>query len=113
METITTEAELAAAMAAPLAFIYKHSPICPSSAVAFDEVLAFQQRRDVPVYLVDVLDQRPLSRFIAERTGVIHASPQAILVRGGVALWHGSHRSVRLEALIRALDRLEPEGPPA
>jgi monothiol bacilliredoxin len=112
METITTEADLAAAMAAPLAFIYKHSPICPSSAIAFDEVLAFRQQREVPVYLVDVLDQRPLSRAIAERTGVVHASPQAILVRRGVALWHSSHRSVRVESLIRALDRWATEGPP-
>ncbi|MFL5513214.1 MAG: bacillithiol system redox-active protein YtxJ, partial [Gemmatimonadales bacterium] len=92
MQKLATEADVATALAEPLAIVYKHSPICPTSGIAFEEIRSLRRlQQDVPVYFVDVIQSRPLSRYIAERLGVVHASPQAIILRAGVPAWHGSH----------------------
>jgi bacillithiol system protein YtxJ len=58
---------------------------------------------DVPVCLVDVIGQRPLSREIAGRLSIAHESPQAILLRSGTPVWHASHFGVTAEAMAREL----------
>jgi bacillithiol system protein YtxJ len=64
------------------------------------------------VRCVEVLvrEDRPLSLAVAERTGVAHESPQVILLSGGRARWHASHRAVTLAALREAC---APERPAA
>ncbi len=106
MHPIVTDADLDGLFAAPLAVLYKHSPICPASDVAYEEMLAFRRRRPVPVYMVDVIHHRPLSRALAERIGVRHASPQAIILRDGVAAWHRSHYGIQADAMARVVDHL-------
>ena len=103
---IVTDADLDLLLAAPLAVLYKHSPICPTSDVAYEEMLAFRRARAVPVYMVDVIHHRPLSRALAERIGVRHASPQAVILRNGVAAWHRSHYEIQAEAMARIVDQL-------
>jgi bacillithiol system protein YtxJ len=109
MHAIVTDADLDLLLAAPLAVLYKHSPICPTSDVAYEEMLALRRRRAVPVYMVDVIHHRPLSRALAERLGVRHASPQAIILRDGVAAWHRSHYEIQAEAMARMVDHLAGE----
>jgi bacillithiol system protein YtxJ len=58
---------------------------------------------DLPVYWVDVIGGRPLSRALADRLGIVHESPQAILLRGGTPVWHASHFAVTAEAMAREL----------
>ncbi len=87
----------------PLALVFKHSTICPVSSYAKDEVEGFvASRPGCPTYLVDVIRERPLSRAIAARTGVTHESPQALVLRAGLVVWHGSHDEVTADALLRA-----------
>ena len=108
MHKIATEADVASALAEPLAVVYKHSPICPTSGIAYEEIRSLHRlQQDVPVYLVDVIHSRPLSRYIAERLGVVHQSPQAIIVRSGVPAWHGSHFDLRADAMARELQALK------
>ncbi|HET6576762.1 MAG TPA: monothiol bacilliredoxin BrxC family protein [Gemmatimonadales bacterium] len=106
MYQIAGESDLALLLAAPLAVLYKHSPICPTSSMAYDEMLLLTGRRPVPVYLLDVVRHRLLSRALAQRIGVAHASPQAIILRGGAGVWHRSHFDVQADAVARALDEL-------
>ena len=106
MHPIVSDADLDSLLAAPLAVLYKHSPICPTSDVAYEEMRAFLRHRTVPVYMVDVIQHRPLSRALAERIGVRHASPQAIILRDGVAAWHRSHYEIRAEVMARVVDHL-------
>jgi bacillithiol system protein YtxJ len=114
MHQIVTDADLDSLLAAPLAVLYKHSPICPASDAAYDEMRAFRRLRAVPVYVVDVIQHRPLSRALAERIGVRHASPQAIILRDGVVAWHRSHYEIEAAAMTRVVDHLTGgEGAPA
>jgi monothiol bacilliredoxin len=108
MLKISTEADVATALAEPLAVVYKHSPICPTSDMAYEEIRSLRRLHgDVPVYLVDVVHSRPLSRYIAERVGVVHASPQAIILQVGVPAWHGSHFDLRADTMARRLELLK------
>jgi bacillithiol system protein YtxJ len=108
MQKIATEADVATALAQPLAVVYKHSPICPTSTLAYEEMRSLRRLQgDVPVYLVDVIHSRPLSRYIAERVGVVHQSPQAIILRAGVPAWHGSHFDLRADEMARTLESLK------
>jgi len=108
MQKIATEADVTTALAQPLAVVYKHSPICPSSTMAYEEMRSLRRlHSDVPLYLVDVVHSRPLSRAIAEKVGVVHQSPQAIILRAGVAAWHGSHFELRADDMSRTLDALK------
>ena len=110
MLEIATQADVATAMSEPLAVVYKHSPICPTSGVAYEEMRSLRQlHRDVPVYIVDVVHARSLSRYIAERVGIVHASPQAIILRAGVPAWHGSHYDLRADVMDRRLASLKAE----
>ena len=51
----------------------------------------------VPVFLVDVIAERDLSRRLAQELGVGHESPQVILLREGQPCWNGSHFEVTAE----------------
>jgi bacillithiol system protein YtxJ len=101
---IKTEEELEKALGAEKAIIFKHSPICGISARAQGEVERFvRENEDVPVYLVDVREQRPLSMQTAEHFGIRHESPQIIVVKNGRPAWDGSHSSItadRLEQIV-------------
>ncbi|HZB27788.1 MAG TPA: bacillithiol system redox-active protein YtxJ [Gemmatimonadales bacterium] len=108
MQKIATEADVATVLAEPLAVVYKHSPICPTSGLAYEEIRSLRRlQQDVPVYMVDVVHSRAISRYIAERVGVVHASPQAIILRAGVPAWHGSHYDLQAETMARTLQALK------
>ena len=88
----------------PVAVLYKHSPTCGLSDIAWDEVQAFSAASpDVPIYVVDVFALRPLSNAVEQALGIRHESPQAIVFREGSPAWHGSHRRVTRQALADAV----------
>ena len=92
--------------------LFKHSTRCPVSAYVIDEVMEFaEDHPEWPVYVLKVIEQRPLSNEAAERLGVRHESPQAFVLRHGRVHWHGSHNEVTADALRRAI-RPAPEPPP-
>jgi bacillithiol system protein YtxJ len=79
-----------------LVLLFKHSFKCGTSALAREEVEHYEAANPAtPVYLVDVIGQRPLSQDFAAVLGIGHASPQLILVRGARPLWNTSHRRIR------------------
>ena len=103
---IADSAALAAAIENPRAVLFKHSTRCPVSAYVIDEVMEFaEDHPEWPVYVLKVIEQRPLSNEAAERLGVRHESPQAFVLRQGRVSWHGSHNEVTAEALQRQVGR--------
>lgn len=108
IHSVKNRTTLQEALAAPAALIYKHSPACYASTRAYREVQAFAAAEpDVPVYMVDVIYDRPLSREIEATLGILHESPQAILLRFGEPVWHTSHFRITADTLRREADRLE------
>lgn len=91
-------------MASPVALLYKHSTRCGTSLRALLQVERFARAEpDVPVFGIDVIRQRELSDLAAERMGVPHQSPQAVLLRNGVPVWRASHAAISAPALEEAV----------
>ncbi len=105
---ITGVAAVDAAVATrAVAVLYKHSPRCGSCVAALDEVQRFAAAHpDIPVFQVDVLTQRAASDAITARLGVRHASPQAIVIREGRAVWSATHWDVTAAALAEQVSRV-------
>lgn len=85
--------------------LFKHSTRCPVSSYAHREFLEYAAGapdRGVECAMVLVVEDRPVSLELAERLGVRHASPQAILIRDGRAVWDESHEGITAEALRNA-----------
>ena len=94
-----------------LLFLFKHSPVCGTSALAHEEVEHFEAANPgMPVYVVDVLVQRPLSQDFAAVLGVGHASPQVILLRGARPLWNTSHWRIRQDAMEAEVAKARASG---
>lgn len=83
--------------------VFKHSPYCGISTHVATEVARFMlDALGANVKLVDVIAQRPLSQHLASAFRVAHASPQVLLIRGGVVQWHRSHSRITAAALAEA-----------
>lgn len=105
MSLADVDAVLAASARRPV-LIFKHSTACSISAGAYREWQAFlagPSAAKVSHAWVRVREERPVSLAIAERVGVPHQSPQALLVKDGRALWHASHYGITRRALEAAV----------
>ncbi len=84
-------------------WIFKHSLTCSISGTAWNEFRRFAADQPADggiVYaLIEIQVARPVSNAVAERTGVRHQSPQAILLREGRVSWHASHYDIDVRAL--------------
>ena len=83
--------------------LFKHSTTCPISAHAYREMSRLDAGAAGEVALVVVQTARPLSNEIAERTGVRHESPQAIVLRAGKPVWTASHYDITAAAVEQAV----------
>jgi bacillithiol system protein YtxJ len=109
-----TAADLDAALAAPVAVLYKHSPRCGVCIAAEREVRHFAEGHPaVPVYWLDVVAERGLAQLAAARLNVRHESPQVILVEGGAVRLAASHWDVRAADLDARVRTSGPAGTPA
>lgn len=87
--------------------IFKHSLICPISSAALGEYQEFLEQADplldLQCCLIKIQEQRGVSNAVAERTGVRHESPQALLLLDGKVRWHASHGAITAAALAAAV----------
>ena len=72
--------------------VYKHSTTCPVSSTTGREVR--ELATDIPIYWINVREQRDLSNWVANTYNVAHESPQLIRIRGGKAEKVWSHYEV-------------------
>jgi bacillithiol system protein YtxJ len=81
-------------------FIFKHSSRCSLSALIRPVVMDFLSTHpDVPCFEIGVVEHRDASNLVAQRTGIKHESPQAILVKNGRAVWNDSHLRITADVL--------------
>jgi bacillithiol system protein YtxJ len=89
--------------------LFKHSHSCGTSMEALDELVAHLNERDAtpdasPQYaMVTVQTHRAVSNAIAQRLGVRHETPQALLIRDGRVVWSASHFRVTAAAMHDAI----------
>ena len=92
----------AASTGAPI-FVFKHSTACSVSYRALEQVAAYESAgKHLPVYIVNVIEGRPVSNGISEWLGVRHQSPQLILVESGRPVWSATHSRITAHAAATA-----------
>lgn len=79
--------------------LFLYDPWCPVSALATRHI----SQIEASVSLINVSSQRNLSYEVERRTGVIHESPQALVIRNEVAIWSASHYAIDSSTAITAL----------
>jgi len=96
----------AASGAKPI-LLFKHSTTCSISRTALDRLERAWTAADSEVrtaYYLDLLKYRSVSNAIAERYGVTHESPQALVIRDARCRYHASHFGITYAGVKAALD---------
>jgi bacillithiol system protein YtxJ len=85
--------------------IFKHSTTCPISGHAWHEAQNFirESSDKCLVVMIKVIESRPVSNLVAEKLGVVHQSPQAILIYNQQVLWKASHYDITQDNIEKAL----------
>lgn len=86
--------------------IFKHSTRCGISSMALNSFkMNWTSDNDLAeLYLLDLLRFRDVSNEVAEITGVIHQSPQAIVLRGTEVIYEETHSGIdarKIESILR------------
>lgn len=76
--------------------IFKHSTRCAISSMALNRFMRGWDIEDeqLPVYYLDLIRYREVSNQVSERFGVIHQSPQVLLIKNGTCIYDASHNAI-------------------
>ena len=74
--------------------IFKHSTRCGISSGVLRQFERQEDTGEVDFYLLDLLSFRPISEEITSKFGVMHQSPQLIVLNDGAVVAHGSHYDI-------------------
>jgi bacillithiol system protein YtxJ len=107
---INSIAELDEALAgtdAKPALFFKHSTRCSISSMALSRL---EQNKDLSdaemdLYFVDLIQHRDVSNSLAEKSNVVHQSPQAIVMKHGQVIHHASHGAIDSQEIIQLISK--------
>ena len=87
--------------------ILKHSTSCSISSVALSRLERKWNAGDtqkLKPYYLDLLEYRAISNEIATRYGVVHESPQTLIIKNGGCVYAASHMEINYDDLLAAAD---------
>tara|TARA_R110002072_G_C7977210_1_gene535684 strand:- start:19374 stop:19754 length:381 start_codon:yes stop_codon:yes gene_type:complete len=86
--------------------LFKHSTRCSISSMALN---GFERdwtgEVDCKLYFIDLLKHRDVSAQVAELTGVIHQSPQAIVIKGKEIVYDATHTAIDARRIENTLKK--------
>lgn len=99
------EAAIAESLERPV-LLFKHSRTCGISCGALDELHAHaaESGARAAYKVITVQSHRRVSDSAAERFGIRHETPQAILLRDGRPVWNASHFRITANELARVIE---------
>ena len=103
----SVDAAIAESLERPV-LLFKHSRYCGVSCEALDELQSHIDAQGEPAVtykMVTVQTHRPVSDAVAQRLGIRHETPQAILLRNGKAVWNASHFRITASKLDQAISQ--------
>ncbi|MFC4269331.1 bacillithiol system redox-active protein YtxJ [Polaribacter marinivivus] len=86
-------------------FIFKHSTRCGISSMVIKqfEKLFTEEHQRLKVYYLDLLSYRNVSDEVGYTFQVQHQSPQLLIIKNGVCVYHASHYDITQTDLTRFL----------
>jgi len=83
--------------------LFKHSTRCSISSMALSRLESkWIDNENIPTYYLDLLNHRDISNEIASLYDVDHASPQVLLIKNGVCVYHNSHNGINAAEILEA-----------
>ena len=103
---ITSENELEAIKEAShqqKIIIFKHSTRCPTSSMALGRLERnWEAENDtIKPHFLDLIAYRSLSNKISEDFGIMHQSPQVLLIDKGECIYNASHLEINYQTLLQ------------
>ncbi len=85
--------------------IYKHSNSCSICWFAKGEIESASEAigKLADCHYINVVRMRDISNAAASKTGVIHQSPQVLILHEGEVVWNASHGQIRAYSILQAL----------
>lgn len=85
--------------------LYKHSYRCGTCLYTKSEIenRAEAITKSAGMHFIDVIKSREVSNYIAEKLGIRHESPQAIVLENGNVVWHKSHSAIKGAKILEVL----------
>ncbi|MFM7769344.1 MAG: bacillithiol system redox-active protein YtxJ [Bacteroidota bacterium] len=81
--------------------VFKHSTRCSISLTAWNKFQRnWEDSCNTPVYLLDLLNFREISNAISSDTGVMHESPQCLLIQNKQVLVQATHSGIYAEEFL-------------
>jgi bacillithiol system protein YtxJ len=93
--------EIVSISASKPVLIFKHSTRCGISRMAlktFEREFDLEETQ-ISIHFLDLLNYRTLSQDISTKFGVMHQSPQVLVIRSGKVIYHESHYSITAEVI--------------
>lgn len=83
--------------------IYKHSTRCFVSTMVRKDLESSDPPAHFDFHFLDLIAYRSISNRIADEFGVIHESPQVLVIRDGKSVFDASHDSISMEEIAQAV----------
>lgn len=81
--------------------LFKHSTRCSISSMAKNRLERAGLPEGISFYLLDLIRFRPISNQIAADFGVLHQSPQVLLIRDGKCVYDESHGAIAMDTITQ------------
>lgn len=84
--------------------IFKHSTSCSISSMAKSRLESgwnSEEVNDARPYYLDLLSNRNISNLVAQTLGVVHESPQILILKDGKCVYNTSHMGISFEGVKR------------
>lgn len=103
---ITSEQDLDRALESSFnkpVLLFKHSTRCSISSTALNRLergWGSEAAQNLDAYFLDLIAYRNLSNMIADKLGITHESPQALVVVDGQCIYDASHLGIAVQPLV-------------
>ncbi|PHR24521.1 MAG: hypothetical protein COA38_16550 [Fluviicola sp.] len=87
--------------------MFKHSTSCSISNMALNGFIRkwTGTQDEIDIYYLDLLSYRDVSNAIANETGVIHQSPQVIVLKNKKVVYTATHSSIDAESALNSIKK--------
>lgn len=85
--------------------LFKHSTRCLISMAALNRLERKwkSSNENFPVYYLDLLNNRLLSKKIADLYEIEHQSPQVLIIKNGKCIYSSSHFDINVDDIISSI----------
>lgn len=83
--------------------IFKHSTRCSISFMAKSRFEGGYEETEMSLWLLDLIKYRDISNEIASVYGIVHESPQVLLIKDGKCIYSTSHNGIEFRSVKQAL----------